>query len=335
MGEINYKGKKIKSGDELILSFQQGKEFEAIAEVEDNTLFICSNNQRFCGSFPEEKHGKRYAFAITLDKRGRCTTLNADSEKALSLIKKGERRPIQISDEIRIFLEKTNENYLEYLYEENTFIDNYDRMNQPKDEAEALQGYVVLHSKERGKMLKIKLGRLVRKIITEKNKTLTKKIDVKDTDIETLHNNWVSHLNEVTFVLSKEKDIFNGYNTKNYAKKGSLSSCMNNSFDRLDFYTKNKNVGLMICYFKGEVCGRSLVWKCSDGKLYHDRIYIAFDWVRKSMLDHFAKENITNAYGSGLKLKVNLDFVPSTDSMYPYLDTFKIKNNKTKELTTY
>ena len=109
---------------------------------------------------------------------------------------------------------------------------------------------------------------------------------------------------------------------------------MNNPFDRLKFYTDYPDkIKLLILYYQGQVAGRSLVWTCDDGKIYHDRIYVAFDWVRNSMLDIFKKENIKNAYGAGLSLKVSIPHL-STCTNLPYLDTFNNKNYDKKYLST-
>ena len=335
MSEIVYKGRTLKSGDELKVSFKEGKFLECIAEIDKNVLHLCSNSSSYSGGRPEKKHGKRYAYPIQIN-NGKSTNMN-DSEMIL-LKKEEEFFDFKLSERMNRFFSSDFADYKFLFNVKNDVIANFDHINEPKkDDKELKDGYVVLHSKERSKMLKIRLGRLMRKLIINYNEKIGKEINnilpINDQLIERMHNQWVAYLTAVTHEFASGVDIYKGYTGANYHKKGSLGSCMTNAFDRLKFYTENPDkIRLLIVYYQGEVCGRSLVWNCDDGKTYHDRIYTGFDWVRSSMLEIFKKEGIKNAHGAGLNLKVSLKMNGNTT--FPYLDTFGVKNIDKKYLST-
>jgi hypothetical protein len=336
MSTITYKGRTFTSGEEVNISFRDSKFLECVVEVEKNTLYLCHNSSSYSGNPPANKHGKRYAYPLVIKDN---KAVNIDDANILVFKKEEEYIRFKLSDRLDLFLQQ---NYPEYKFLFNIktdVLDSYEYINEPKkDDKEIKEGYVVLHSKERKKMLKIRLGRLMRKLITNYNakvgKTINNILPLTDEVIEKLHNKWVAYINDVTHEFAIGKDILKGYNQAYYAKRGNLGSCMTNQFDRLKLYTENpEQIRLMILYYQGEVCGRSLVWKCENGKFYHDRIYTAFDWVRNSMLEIFKKEGITNAYGASLKLKVIVDKMGQYQ--LPYLDTFRIANHDKKTLSTY
>ncbi len=333
MGEITFKGRKLKTGDVVNVAFKEGSKFlECVVEIVKNDLFLCNNSPNYSTSDLADKHGKRYVFKVnTKDKKM--------VDEIILMKKEEEFFDFKVSDRINRFFATDYKEY-RFLFNISTdILSSYGHINEPKkDEKELKEGYVVLHSKERKKMLKIRLGRLMRKLITNYNAKIGKEVDnilpITDEIIEKLHNKWVAYINAVTHEFAVGTDIYKGYTQANYAKKGNLGSCMTGAFDRLKFYTENpEKIQLLILYYQGEVCGRSLVWKCDDGKVYHDRIYTAFDWVRNSMLEIFKKEGIKNAYGAGLGLKVTLNKM-NTSTNFPYLDTFGTKNYDKKCLST-
>lgn len=336
MSKITFNGKEYNNGDILNVSFKDGKFLECVAHIEKNTLFICNNSPNYSGGKPETKHGKRYAYPISINKKGKSS--NMKDESIIILKQQEEYLTFKLSDRIGRFFDTYYKEYKFLFNIKNDVLSSYENINEPKkDLNEIKEGYVVLHSKERKKMLKIRLGRLMRKLITKYNEKTGKELGtvlpITDEIIEKLHNKWVAYINEVTFEFALGKDIYKGYTTDNYHKKGTLSSCMNNAFDSLKFYTENPDkIKLLILYYQGQVAGRSLVWTCDDGKIYHDRIYTAFDWVRNSMLEIFKKEGITNAYATNLDLKVTIPKL-STNIKFPYLDTFKQKNYDKKYLS--
>lgn len=335
MSKIKLKGKEYATGEILNVSFKDGKFLECVAHVDKNTLFICNNSPNYSGGSPETKHGKRYAYPINI-KNGKTSSMD---ENIIILKKEEKFLNFKLSDRINRFFDTYYKDYKFLFSLESDVLANYEFINEPKkDLTEIKDGYVILHSKERKKMLKIRLGRLMRKLITKYNEKNGKEagtiLPINDEFIEKLHNSWVAYINEVTFEFAVGKDILKGYTTDNYHKKGTLSSCMNNAFDRLKFYTEYpEKIKLLILYYQGQVAGRSLVWTCDDGKIYHDRIYVAFDWVRNSMLEIFKKEGIKNAYGAALSLKVSIPKL-TTSTNLPYLDTFRQKNYDKKYLST-
>lgn len=200
-------------------------------------------------------------------------------------------------------------------------LDNYDSIT------DSTEGYVELHSKERKKKLRIKLGRLFRKLITAHNTVFTEKpLELKDELIETIHNKWTSFNAGITHELVTGKDILKAYSNE------APSSCMTNAGDRLKLYTSNPDkVNSMIFYYNGKICGRTLVWRCDDGELYHDRIYFSNDWGQPYMQEILKRNGIKSAKTSKLTVTLEKIDFPS----YPYMDTFVRRDNKKKQLANF
>ena len=105
---------------------------------------------------------------------------------------------------------------------------------------------------------------------------------------------------------------------------------MTNNFDSLKLYTSNpKQINSMLFYFNGKICGRCLIWKCDDGKDYHDRLYYNNDWAKPYMEELLKKNDIKSAKSK--KLTVTLDKI--SFNRYPYMDTFIRKDIKSKQLS--
>ncbi len=200
--------------------------------------------------------------------------------------------------------------------------------------------------------VKIKIGRFVRKFLTEFS---FKNFKVTDTLIEKFVNLYKSYFSRDTSKLK----IFEGeeilkyylednYHTLNGGRFGTLwNSCMRqperNKFMKL--YAKNKDKVKLLVFFSDDdkVRARALLWEgVKDHKdstkeyKFMDRIYYVYDHDINFFKD-WAKENgyITKWEQSAktellfdidgevkrLQLYVNLD--DSGLSYYPYLDTFK------------
>ena len=200
--------------------------------------------------------------------------------------------------------------------------------------------------------VKIKIGRFVRKFLTEFS---FKNFKVTDTLIEKFVNLYKSYFSRDTSKLK----IFEGeeilkyylednYHTLNGGRFGTLwNSCMRqperNKFMKL--YAKNKDKVKLIVFFSDDdkVRARALLW---EGVKYHkdstkeykfmDRIYYVYDhdinffkdWAKEngyiSKWEQSAKTELLfdiDGEVKRLQLYVNLD--DSGLSYYPYLDTFK------------
>ncbi len=310
---------EFKTGDGIKLMISKNRSLDCVVYINKNQIFLCSNSRNY-----NEMHNWNL-----FHKKFRCKIQLIDNQyfykdKLLCL-----RKFVKISDKLDKFL---GSNYKKYkpVFNNNKFTSNYLSIEEPKTENK--EGFIILNSINK-KIIKIKLGRLMRKLILEHNKINESQLPITDEIIEGIHNKWVSYINDVTYEFAVGDDILKGYTQKYYAKNGSLKSCMTGKFNQLLLYTTNADkIKLMILYFQGEVCGRALVWKCDDDKIYHDRIYTSFDWVKNKMLDIFKKENIINAFGAGLTLKVTLNAMEGIT--HPYLDTFRFKDYRKKCLST-
>ena len=200
--------------------------------------------------------------------------------------------------------------------------------------------------------VKIKIGRFVRKFLTEFS---FKNFKVTDTLIEKFVNLYKSYFSRDTSKLK----IFEGeeilkyylednYHTLNGGRFGSLwNSCMRqperNKFMKL--YAKNKDKVKLLVFFSDDdkVRARALLWEgVKDHKdstkeyKFMDRIYYVYDhdinffkdWAKEngyiSKWDQTAKTELLFDIDGDVKrlqLYVNLD--DSGLSYYPYLDTFK------------
>jgi len=329
-----YKGREFSTGDEVTVIYDKDIFETTIDVINPDVIYIYHDNEKYRSGIAErhgvnKKYDKKYYNPININK--------LDEYNKYILLKKGEEAlTFTLSEKLNTFI---NRHYAKYSFLFNVrlgILDLYDRITESKEKEDNKQGYVVLHSKERKKILRIKLGRLFRKLINEYNKKIgpiTQVLPVNDELIEKLHNGWVSFNTEVYGTLVSGKDILKGYTQDNYAKKGHLHSCMTNQFDRLKLYTENpKQINLMIFYYQEEVCGRCLVWRGDDGKLYYDRIYFAFDWVANSIYEILKKDSIQNAKNSRIKITLDKYEVGTT---HPYLDTFTYKYPSKKQLANY
>lgn len=141
------------------------------------------------------------------------------------------------------------------------------------------------------KRIEIKVGRFL-------NKMLGQIFDKEIQEFVLLYKSYHSSFNYNIEVVSGE-DIIKYYNNKYYHienNSGSLSeSCMayntknekeakkwgwDSTADKLQFYAKNPNIGLLILKYKDsdKIKGRALIWTLKNGKKYIDIPYIDFDF---------------------------------------------------------
>lgn len=174
------------------------------------------------------------------------------------------------------------------------------------------------------------------------------------------------------FEILKGKDILKGYNCNSYIKyMGTLSSsCMNVGDNGLPqnewfkIYTDNENISLLVLNNgSGDIIGRSLLWKLTDGNIFMDRIYTSMDsdlltfreyakenkWIFKSknaatpsfMGDSAAMSDLlspSNNYKDTMNIKMEVKVNSDIDenfTKFPYLDTMKYYYWETGFLKNY
>ena len=340
--KISLNGNTFTHGSNVLLQLDDCTPFNGTICIENNNrFFVCHDNPEFDGSDSPVKFKHKYSWVFTTDNNGalkqerRSVKITPVTPEVVQekVSPKFEALKIEYSLALSGFID-TNFKDLQFLFKLKLgILDPYDRITDEKD------GFVELHSKERKKKLKIKLGRLLRKLITSYNKMLPEKtaekkrqpIELKDELIEEIHNKWTSFNTDVSFVLAKGEEVLQGYSSKNYLKSGNLTSCMTDRFNDLKLYTKNPDqINLMIFYFQGQVCGRTIIWNCDDGKSYHDRVYSAKDSLTPAINDLIKKSGFKNAKTSG-KLKATLKKADFAN--YPYLDTFRVPDLKSCVIT--
>ena len=181
-------------------------------------------------------------------------------------------------------------------------------------------------------------------------------ITVTDKQIEELVNDYksVSSEEEPEFLFYEGKKILEGYDTDYYYNTGGTlgSSCMNDEFDYLKIYTKNKEkVRLLVLINGGQVTGRALVWKLDkspcEAKYFMDRVYtnneydvnkfIAYaennNFMYKQRMGCGDEEAVKFRYkGKDLFGEIRVELYGNC-SGYPYLDTLSYLNKDKTELS--
>ena len=325
--EIQYGGNKFKTGDEVIISLRDSEFFKAKIYVEDPKIFyICHNKKEFEGNISPNRMSFKYSWIVELDENN-TSVEPGDRLVILHKIENIETFKIISYPKLKHFVNHSLQNNPLFDIKLGV-IDLYDRITEAKE-----QGFVEFHSKERNKKLKIKLGRLLRKLIVNYNAiikdTKNNPIVLNDELIEGLHNKWVSYNLGIDSEIVYGKDILKGYTSKYYTKDKQFTSCMTDRFDFLKMYTDNPNqIGLMIFYLNHEVCGRCLVWTADDGKMYHDRVYYSHDWIRPAILATIEKASLQSITTNLTVTLDNIDF-----DYYPYMDTFCFGSTKDKKIS--
>ena len=199
--------------------------------------------------------------------------------------------------------------------------------------------------------VKIKIGRFVRKFISEKSFI---QFGITDQTIESFVNSFKSYFNSTTSSIKiiEGSEILKWYLDENYytpndMRFGSLwNSCMR-YHDRnkyMTLYAKNPNIKMAVFLVDDKVRCRALLWddvRDLDGKSYKvmDRIYSVYDhdvilfknWANEngyiSKWTQSAKSEKTFDVGG---IATTIDLIIKLENYqfryYPYLDTFKYFN---------
>ena len=308
-------GNSFESGDEITIFLGIDHIINGKIHLHDNTtFFICHNDGYFDYSKSPEQYGYKYAYMLRKDSMGSNLIFHKFDVQRYALYSK---------DNVVPFLRQFGFDVEMLMYLKLDGISAYDYITGHNE-----QGYVELHSKERKKQLPIKLGRLVKKLVTSFNKLVLSNpknvigITIPDEKIESIHNKWMAgHKGAIVCKFLTGQDIIEGYSSKNYMS-GSCNlqgSCMTNKYENLKLYTHNPSkISLMTLYQGPKVCGRTLIWKSDDGSTYHDKIYFGADWVQAKMLTILKEQGIKSLGSSDIKVSLEkADF-----DLYPYVDSF-------------
>jgi hypothetical protein len=313
---IDFSGNRYVTGDTVVFSLRGSTFNKGKIYVENNKeFFICHNIRELEGNVSPNRLGYKYSWVIELNDEN----ISLEPGDALFMMhdaKDMETFRIITYPKLTHFIQHSFSNYPLFNIKLGV-LDSYDRITEAKE-----QGYVELHSKDRGKKLTIKLGRLLRKLIIKYNIVIkdskNNPIQLNDELIEKLHNKWISYNLGVDFEIVRGEDILKGYTSKYYAKDKKINSCMTDKFEFLKLYTSNpKQIELMIFYLNHEICGRSLIWTCDDGNKYHDRVYYSHDWIKPAIDNTLANNNL-----KPVPPNRNVTLDKPTHKYYPYIDTF-------------
>lgn len=212
-------------------------------------------------------------------------------------------------------------------------------------------GYIITHN---GKQ-KIKLGKFINTIITLVNE-YGHNVNRTKNDIEKIVDKYKSFkYNPIKykFKILNGNDILTVYDSKNYEYRLSSSltnSCMNNKFNNLEIYVKNKDkVSLLTLNNDDKIVGRALLWKMDKPKyIFMDRVYSIDNHINE-YFTNLAKSNnwvyrqnnannnfVVNCYmkdidgylvknSNDIRMSVNLDI--KGIKKFPYMDSFVYKSH--------
>lgn len=193
-----------------------------------------------------------------------------------------------------------------------------------------------LWTQQRGQ---VKIGKFVKKVFKDNGH------NVVDSVVEKFGNFFKAtydfgHNLEDRMQLITGEDIRKWYLENNYSeRRGQLAnSCMryNSCQKYLDIYVENPEVcSLLIMYSdaaKVKICGRAIVWKCTDGNYIMDRIYTHNDYD----IESFRKYSDSKGW-----LRIDKDWKSKVVQLkkdviydyYPYMDNFCYFNHEKFFLT--
>jgi len=174
---------------------------------------------------------------------------------------------------------------------------------------------------------KMKIGRFLKDILS-----------IDDSTIENLVSQYITYYKIETGRIDEIFDIVDGkeihrcYQKENYVPGGGSlwGSCMGNAAEnRLEMYIKNpKKVKLLVIKQGNKISGRALMWTTDKG-IYIDRPYCRYDKDLRLYQLYAEKMGFTHYYKNRNDRKTVKINVPRN---HPYLDTFKVINNKTIQI---
>jgi len=166
---------------------------------------------------------------------------------------------------------------------------------------------------------KMKIGKFFKKIFFINDVELEYLVQ----QYKTIYNLKILKKNYIFETVSGDK-IWKYYQRSNYyLNKGTLSnSCMTqSSMNKLELYTKNKNVQLLIIKKDNKILSRALLWKLTDNTYYIDRPY-TIDPVYNHYYRIYADIMNYKYYFLNQNDKMNV-YIDKLTNQMPYLDTFK------------
>lgn len=184
-------------------------------------------------------------------------------------------------------------------------------------------GYKDRNGNDKKRLLKIN------KLVSYLNSSLS---TMKDYEVEEL----ISHLTDVDtsgMKLISGDDILYYYLGSNYDSE--MTSCMQSeeAQNYLEIYTSNPGVVQLLVLVNpdnNKLWGRALVWTCTSGARYMDRVYVVNNKYN-AYFNTYAEENkfLITVGDEEVQLDVDGEY-----DYYPFMDTFKYYTPDTGILTT-
>lgn len=323
-----YNGYNFKTGDEVLFKFKGSSFIKGIFyEYSSDRFYISHSDPRFKGSEAPDQYGYPYSWCFLF----RNGIINEVSDRDLFVIPYDASLVpfnIKLHSKLIEFLYQKNKDLLFLFYLKLDPISRYLEINDGDAGSVQLISTKVFSGKTSKVCVDVKLGRLVRILVNNYNKIVEKsitlkKLEINDATIEKLHNEWKSYTSVISFQIKKGQDIIDiAYNSNCYHREGHLKSCMTNCQTDLYLYRDNpEQINVVVFYKDNQVCGRTLIWKCTDGLWYHDRLYSSFDFVRPSMLAILSENNYGCLHLSQTKNIAKLNTIEY--GRYPYLDSMQ------------
>lgn len=183
--------------------------------------------------------------------------------------------------------------------------------------------------------IEMKIGRFIKKVFEN---------EFSDSEIEKFVNKWKSLDSDNKFDILSGYEILNGYDSNKYHASDNVNplsnSCMNDSFDLIEFYEYCPSVRLLVLLDDDKrILGRALVWKDYKDRFIMDRVYYIYDkdyykftsyavkndWYYKkkniSGESTFMKGDTEVSLNTKVKV-VNVFEWEKKGSPFPYMDTF-------------
>lgn len=181
----------------------------------------------------------------------------------------------------------------------------------------------------------IKIGRAVRKILSDKDITFT---DRELDDFVNLYKSKFIDKNKIIYDIVTGEKIKYWYLCTNYNKMSTYSSlgksCMSSLTTQpfLNLYVENPEVCSMAIMVDGEnkLLARALIWKDINGVYQIDRIYYTEHWNYVSLSEWIEnwmhKQNKNFTHLDKFKSKVTVELKKWKFNKYPFLDSMRYLN---------